>query len=130
MVLEVPCGSRSIKEGLEGSMMVWILPDPTRPFCTLLDSTGPFQTSGTSWNLVDPLDFPGPFWTHSEPSGPSLTLPDPSGPSWIPLDPPGTLDPPGPYWTLPDLSGPSWNSRPSWTLQNLPGPSWTLIDPP
>ena len=67
MVLVVPCGSRRVKEGLEGSLMVWILPDPTRPFCTLLDPTGPFQTSGTSWNLVDPLDFPGPLRTLLDP---------------------------------------------------------------
>ena len=97
MVLEAPCGSRRVKEGLEGSLMVRILPKPTRPFCTLLDPTRTFQASGTSWDLVDPLDFPGPFLSHSEPSGPSLTLPDPS-------------------WTLPEL----------WTLLDPPDPSGTL----
>ena len=85
MILEcpgVPGGSKSFKEGLEGSVLVRIPLDHTRPIWTLLDPPGPFQTSRPSWNLLDPLDLHGPSRTLPNLQGPFRTLPDPPGPTW------------------------------------------------
>ena len=99
-------------------------PDPTGPYWTLLDLTGPYLPSRTYWTLPTLqtlLDPTGPYL----PSRPYWTLPtlqtllDCTGPYWTVLVPTGPYLPSRPYWTLPTLQ----------TLLDCTGPYWTVLVP-